>query len=98
MMGPPNVAPNSFQRIFGGALFTVGSGLKLRDHSLALKKSLRRNSNALPWYWLVPDLVLTLITPPRKCPNSAPGLFAITANSWMASTLGENATLLSTNS
>ena len=33
--------------MFGGALLTVGSGLKLRDHSLALKKSLRMNSNSV---------------------------------------------------
>ena len=43
-------------------------------------------------------LGLTLITPPRKWPNSALGLFAMTLNSWIASTLGEYATLLSTNS
>ena len=62
--------------------------MKLVDHSLALKKSLRRNSNMLPWYWFVPDLVLTLMTPPRKCPNSALGLFVMTLNSSIASTLG----------
>src|SRR5438034_8430565 len=97
-MGPPNVPPNSFQRRLAGALLTVGSELKLRDHSFALKKSLRRNSNRLPWNWLVPDFVLTLITPPRNWPNDAFGLFVMMLNSWIASTLGEYATLLSTNS
>src|SRR5215469_8168257 len=84
LMGPPSVAPYSFQR-----WRAVGSPLKLLDHSLALKKSLRRYSKRLPWNWLVPDFRLTLITPPRKWPNSALGLLVITLNSWMASTLGE---------
>src|ERR1700756_1187025 len=92
-MGPPTVPPNSFQR-----WRAVGRPLKLLDHSLALKKSLRRYSNTLPWNWLVPDFRLTLITPPRNWPNSALGLLVVTLNSWMASMLGEYATLLSTNS
>src|SRR5215471_8973311 len=91
LTGPPTVPPYSFQR-------GRGRPLKLLDHSLALKKSLRRYSNRLPWNWLVPDLRLTLMTPPRNWPNSALGLLVITLNSAMASTLGERATLLSTNS
>jgi hypothetical protein len=97
-MGPPSVPPNSFQRSLGGALLADGSALKFLDHSLALKKSLRRYSNRLPWKALLPDLRLTLITPPRNCPYSALGLLVTTLNSWMASTFGEKATLLSTNS
>src|SRR3974390_3830370 len=62
LIGPPIVPPYSFQCWRG-----VGWPLKLLDHSLALKKSLRRNQNALPWKELPPDFRLAFTTPPRNC-------------------------------
>ena len=51
---------------------------------------LRRNSNALPWNWFVPDLETKLMVPPEAWPDSALKPLASTLNSVRASTDGEN--------
>lgn len=65
MMGPPNVPPNMFQRNLGVGKTPPGvSAFRPFSHLLALKTSLRKNSNMLPWYWFVPDLIVALTIPP----------------------------------
>src|SRR4026209_2721647 len=61
-IGPPNDAPYWFRRIAG---FVAGNKLR------ALNTSFCRDSKRLPWYWLVPERVDMVTTPPVECPNSA---------------------------
>src|ERR1019366_936699 len=85
LMGPPKVPPNWFQRI-GDRKFCPM--VQFRAQLLALSLSLRKYSNTLPWYWLVPLLITTLTMPPWKLPNSAEALLVIMLNSAMASGFG----------
>src|SRR5260370_34150960 len=82
-MGPPIVPPNWL--FFFGEIFTPFWLLK---KLLALMAEFCRNSNRLPWYWLVPDLVTTLMTvlPPK--PTTAGLVFCCTVKFWTASTVG----------
>jgi hypothetical protein len=73
-------------------------GTEIPRPVVGVEEIVAQKFESLPWIWLVADLRLTLMTPPRKWPNSALGLLVRTLNSWIASTLGEKATLLSTNS
>ena len=71
-MGPPMDPPNWSRLVSGStrpviAFSTSGCVNGLRAWNL----SLWWNSNALPWIWLVPDLVRTDTTPAVACPNSA---------------------------
>ena len=66
----------------------VSPGCSAGSSSCAFKRSLRKNSNTLPWKALVPDLVVRLTTPPLNRPNSAGGLLVSILNSWMASMIG----------
>ena len=58
---------------------------ELRNSSVkgwrASKALSRKNSSALPWRLLVPDLVTTFTTPPRTPPYSALSLWNCTLNS-----------------
>ena len=64
-MGPPIDPPNWF--CLKGGLDAVGETKKF----FASKMLFRTNSNTLPWKLLLPDFVMTLITPPDFPPNSA---------------------------
>ena len=61
---------------------------RLLKKSLVSSALLRRNSNTVPWYSLVPERVETLTTPPEKRPHSAERLLLSTLNSWVESTEG----------
>ena len=76
-MGPPAAPPNWFWISCG---FTEGAK-KLRAFSFWF----RRNSQALPCNWLVPDFVTTLNTAPALRPYSAVKLFVSTFTSCSAS-------------
>src|SRR5271157_1718006 len=65
-------------------------GLTLLKKPLASRSWLRRNSNALPWSWLVPDLETKVMVPPEAWPDSALKPLPSTLNSVRASTDGEN--------
>src|ERR1019366_5175940 len=56
----------------------------------ASRSWLRRNSNALPCNWLVPDLETKVMVPPEAWPDSALKPLPSTLNSVRASTDGEN--------
>jgi hypothetical protein len=59
----------------------AGLVCQLFPQLFAFSLSLRRSSNTLPWNWLVPDLMTTLMMPPWKLPNSAEALLVIRRNS-----------------
>src|SRR6266567_3548652 len=63
-IGPPRVAPNWFWMKRG----LPPAGWK---YGVASRAELRRNSKRVAWSWLVPDLSVTLTTPPAAWPNSA---------------------------
>src|ERR1035438_1528064 len=63
-------------------------GLTLLKKPLASRSWLRRNSNALPWNWLVPDFETKLSVPPEALPVSALKPLDSTLNSVRASTDG----------
>ena len=63
--GPPNENPNWLYRNAGNGVPFV---LKKLRASMA---EFRRNSNALPWTSLVPDLETTFTTAPELRPSSA---------------------------
>ena len=69
------------------------SGVPGAKRFRAFRASLAGDSNAEPWNWLLPDLVLRLMTPPLKRPNSAGGVLVTTLNSWIASMTGKYATV-----
>src|SRR5437868_5801258 len=79
-IGPPILAPNWF-RLKGG----TERAKKLRESNTLL----RRNSYALPWKELVPDLMTAFTVAPRLRPYSALLELVITENSWRASGLGK---------
>src|SRR5262249_25466040 len=60
----------------------------------ALNASLRTYSHKVPWKLLVPDLVATLMMPPRAPPNSARSLWLFTLNSAIESMIGGTAYVL----
>ena len=78
-MGPPRLPPNWFW------VFCPRLGLK---NGRAFNFVLRRNSYAEPWNVFVPERVVTLITPPRFLPYSAPNRLVSTLNSLRNSRLG----------
>src|SRR5205823_3774344 len=53
---------------------------------LASNALFRRDSNAVPWKALLPDLLIALTTPPALLPYSAEYAFVRTENSRIAST------------
>src|ERR1039457_5193169 len=63
-------------------------GRTLLQKPLASRSWLRRNSNALPWNWFVPDFETKLSVPPEALPVSALKPLASTVNSVRASTEG----------
>src|SRR5690349_1955810 len=52
---------------------------------MALRSVLRRNSNRVPWSWLVPERITAFTTAPPTRPYSALKLLVMTLNSAMAS-------------
>src|SRR5262245_49012829 len=70
--GPPKVPPNWLR-------FSVSwlAAKKLR----AFKEPLRRNSNTLPWNWLVPDFVTAFTVAPGCRPYRAESVLVCTLNS-----------------
>ena len=89
MTGPPTAKPYWLRRKTGFfGLAAVAGANRLR----AFSASLRRNSNTVPCSSFEPDLVVKLMTPPLKRPNSAGGELVSTLNSWMASITGLKAT------
>ena len=84
--GPPTAKPYWLRRKTGFfGLAAVAGANRLR----AFSASLRRNSNTVPCSSFEPDLVVKLMTPPLKRPNSAGGELVSTLNSWMASITAE---------
>ena len=75
-MGPPMVPPNMFQRNK-----FLGCAANLFSQELEFSLSLRKNSQRSPWKLLVPDLMLVLMMPPWKLPNSAEAFCVIRLNS-----------------
>src|ERR1700686_3330850 len=84
-IGPPTVPPNIFHRSF--CLGSAGYA-RLFDQLFAFRTSFRKNSQTSPWRPLVPDLIVALIMPPSKLPNSAGALLVMRLNSWIASGAG----------
>ena len=82
-IGPPTVVPNWFCPNSGR-----GVPERFAKNSEASMLSLRRNSNAVPWTSLVPDLVTMLTFAPAAVPNSAEVMLVWILNSWMASIEG----------
>src|ERR1700722_19760976 len=73
----------------------VPQATQLLDQLLALRSSLRKSSKPVPWNWLVPDLVTTLITLPPRYPYCAWKLLVRTETSSMDSALGATVVLAS---
>src|SRR5579885_37746 len=69
----PMALPEGVPLGHGGVIPLVGSGTpqKIMRVVAASNRSLRRNSQALPWNWLVPDLRVAFSTAPADRPNSA---------------------------
>ena len=64
--------------------------VRLLAQEFAFSTSFRKNSNSVcHGTGSCPDLMVVLMMPPMKLPNSAEALFVIMLNSSMASTLGE---------
>ena len=66
MIGPPTEPPYWF--MCSGAIFAPE---RFEKKLLAFNALLRRNSKALPWKLLVPDLVTVVIIPPPLRPYIA---------------------------
>src|SRR5580658_10399959 len=80
LTGPPIEKPN-WLRTKTGLVIPYALSLKL----LEAKSETRLNSYAVPWNWLVPDLVVTLITPASARPYSAVKLLVMMPTSWTES-------------
>src|SRR5712692_8324974 len=87
-IGPPSVKPYWFH--LNGSL----EGRNFENaYCVASILSLRKNSKSAPWYWLVPDLVSTLIWVASR-PNSAGYTPVCTLNSCSASMEGRTTKVL----
>ena len=61
MIGPPKVPPYWFRRNVG-----LSAPTRLAKKFVPSNLSLRMNSYSEPWYWLVPDFVLTSTFAPMR--------------------------------
>src|ERR1051325_5485680 len=72
-MGPPTEKPYWFSLMSG-----LGLPSALAKNSLELSARLRKNSNSVPWNWLVPEGVAPDTAPPLLRPCSAVKLLVVT--------------------
>jgi hypothetical protein len=64
----------------GVAVRRTPSGLRDREPTprpVALRSVLRKNSQAVPWNWLAPERIATLVTPPPTRPSNRKLLYVL---------------------
>src|SRR5262245_35041578 len=81
-MGPPMLPPSMFRMILG----FLACLARFSSHRKARKALLSWKPKRLPWYWLVPDFVTTVMAAPPVMPCSASKLLVETLTVSMLST------------